>query len=287
MPTIVRGILELLNAAAFAAWAGGLAYAFCRPALRSPAWHHVGAASAAVGAAAFTFFAALVALGHGASLSGREGVFPSWGGLLVLAAVVAVGAGAPWGLWRHAAALRARAAGEDDDAPPEVLPLARRTAATLFLPLAALGLLTLSSRVARNEAAADVVGTLLLSVTLLVTLGAATVAAARHLRPILKLAGWGALAGVPAIAALMVYHGAAVGTALLFAAASAVVWAPLFGFLVWGLTGMEEAGYHVDRLGHVVPRGWPSSFGSGREAESPPRRRSPAPRRRPRRGRKR
>ncbi len=249
LATVLSVTAVLEAAAGFAGWAGGLTYAVCRPASPSRAWRYVVAASVAVGLAVLAYCSALVGLGQGAVFSGRPDQDPTAGGLLVLAAVFGLGAGVPWGTFDHAAALRAGTSGGGED----VWPLARRTSAILFLPFAILGLAIFAPR-AEGEAAGTV-GGILVGALLVAVFAAVAATAVRHHHAILRQAARGALIGVPVITALMALGGVPLGDAFVFSAASALVWAPVFGFITWVLTGTHEAGFRIrNGMGH--PSGW-------------------------------
>ena len=89
----------------------------------------------------------------------------------------------------------------------------------------------------------------------------------RHLRAILKPAAWAALAGVPLITLLMALGGVPVGAALVFSAASAVVWAPVFGFLTWGVSELHASGFGTGK-GRVRYTGPPGASSTRTEHAS-------------------
>lgn len=276
----VTAILEV--AAAFAGWMGGVTYAVCRPLQRSPAWRHVSATFAAVGMAALTYFSALVALGQGEVLSGSGDRAPAAAGLLVLAAVLALGAGVPWGLFQHSVDRPAPgdyASGHEES----VWAVARRVSTRIFLPFGILGLAIFAPRARGNAAAvADgIVGAVLVLVLVLV-LAAVAAIVYRHRGPILRLAGWSALGGVPVITLLMALSGASLGESFVFSAASAVVWAPAFALVVWTVDGLHEAG--ISRHGRFHGLGWTSGASADHVEEKRPAR-SPRPTRRRKRRR--
>jgi len=246
----VLGVTAVLEgAAALAGWAGGFTYAITRPAHPAPAWRHAAATTAAVWLAAYTYFAALTALGHGAVISGSEDTPPTLAGIALLAVVFALGAGVPWGLFRHADARAEAATGNTDSA--DMWPVTRRVSAWLFLPFAILGLAVFAPRA--NGDAAGTIGATLVGALLLVPLAAILPVVVRHRGPILELAGWGALAGIPLLTALLALGGLPLADAFIFTAASALVWAPVFGYVTWALTGMHEAGFRLRRDFLIVP----------------------------------
>lgn len=274
----LTAILEV--AAAFAGWMGGLAFAACRPAPRAPAWRHAAATSASVGLAVLAYFAAVVGLGQGAVLSGQPDRAPRAAGLLILAIVFGLGAGLPWGLFRHAGARSAPAYAIGDDGE-SVWTVARQTAARLFLPFAILGLVVFAPRV-RGDVS-ETAGAIVAGALAVVVVAAVAVTAFRHLGAILKLAALGALVGVPLVTALMALSGVPLAEAFAFSAASALVWAPVFGLATWGVTGMHEAGFGI-RRNFLVEYTGPASVSGAHAKESPG---VPAERRPPRRTRRR
>lgn len=277
----LTAILEV--AAACAGWMGGLTFAVCRPAPGAPAWRHAAATFGSVGLAVLAYFAALVALGQGAVLSGQPDRAPTAAGLLLLAAVFGLGAGLPWGLFRHAGARSA--SGEIVDDGESVWTVARQTSARLFLPFAILGLVAFAPR-ARGDVsgtAGAIVAGALAVVVVAAVVAAVAIIAFRHLGAILKLAALGALVGVPLVTALMALSGVPLAESFTFSAASALVWAPVFGLAAWGVTGMHEAGFGIRRDFLVEYTG--SAPVSGARTKEPPG--APAERHPPQRTRRR
>jgi hypothetical protein len=269
--SLFRLAATLEVAAALAEWAGALAFAVSLPVRRAPAWRHVAATVATVTVACATYASPLVAFGEDAVLSGDAERAPALAGLLFLSVAFGLAAGIPWGLLRRAGAAAAApdVVADDrigDDTGENVWTVARRTATRLFLPFAAAGLVIFAPRA--DGAATSTLGALLVAAMLLIPLGAVAVITVRHRGPILKLAGWSALAGIPLLTALFAWNGMSVADAFLFSAASAVVWAPIFGIAVWAVTGAREAGIRVTRTG-LLTRSAPPAEPQAIEQRSP------------------
>jgi len=265
--TTTLGLTAILEvAAAVAGWTGGFTYAACRPALAAPAWRHVAATTASAVLAVLAYFFALVAIGQGAVVSGGEGQAPTVAGLVLLATVLGMGAGVPWGLFRHVEARAALQAGTGDHGE-DLWTAARRASARLFLPFAILGLVAFAPRA--HPGASSTAGGLLAGALVAVVLAAVALTAFRHLGAIARLAVWGAVAGVPLVTALLMLSGVPLAPAFAFSAASALVWAPLFGLATWAVTGMDEAGFTI-RNGLVKHRrsAWPSPTPTSQPTEA-------------------
>lgn len=67
-------------------------------------------------------------------------------------------------------------------------------------------------------------------------------------------------AGLASVTTLLALSGVPPGEAFIFSAASALVWAPVFGFVAWAVDGMHEAGFSIgqDGLVHAAGSAWAS-----------------------------
>jgi hypothetical protein len=226
--TTLHRLVTIVDAAATAAGAGALIYALGTSPNQQRSGRRALVVLATVGAT-YVFLAALLALGHGVFFTERAGIGLPAGGQALLAAVLGTGAGIVL-------------AGLEDSVPNvewSRLRIARRYGLRLFFGFVALGLLVLAPRSASLATPSFTARHLVPFVAFLAVCVAIALTARAHVRQVTRSITWTLIIGLPLLAAFFIANDVPVARAFQLSVASAVVWAPAIGLLIWALRGAE------------------------------------------------